>query len=137
MTHRALALAALVLVAAPSAAAVRTCNNALVTQGVCRVSTNRLLSYDLPPAASSEMATAICEVKGYDATILCDAESVADGECSAGELGQTVSNDLSCPQWADVWVRKQLRDIRRQWRHQQEGAAARATVEAEPPLDIE
>ncbi len=140
MRKIALTLAALVLASLPASGATRACSAGLVTAGVCRVSTNRLISYDLPAAAASELLDAIAAQHGC-ATITattcsttCTQQLANAGVCAVGEVGTTVT--VTKAAFADATIRGLFLTYIRQLREEQAVAPARATARATPDADI-
>ena len=129
-----LALLLLALGALPSGAATRVCTAGLVTAGVCRVATNRLISYDLPVAAATELVDAIADAHGYETPTPCTQRLVSAGVCSPPQLGTQVP--ITKAQFADVVIRQLLLAEVRRYRDQQAVAPALATSRATVDPDI-
>jgi len=128
------------LLAAPSLAATRNCTTALVTGGICRASTNKLVSYDLPTSAASELADAVSaiggclEVTATTCSTTCTASLIAGGACTAGQLNTTVT--ITKATFSDATVRQMIVSLVRQYREDQAVSPARATARATTDPDI-
>jgi len=128
------------LLAGPAFAATRNCSAGLVSLGVCRVNTNRLLSYDLPSAAATELVDAVAAIQGCAAVTAttcstpCTTALVSGGACSLGEQGTVVT--ISKVSFADATIRLTLLSLVRQYREDQAVTPARATARSTADPDI-
>jgi len=144
----ALGLAALALILSPYAlrAATRNCTSGLVTQGVCRVNTNVVISYDAPPATATTLATAVAFQNGCETvtpatnpatcSTLCTQALVSASVCSAAQRDARATITLTVSSFADAMIRWMLVSIVRQYNEDQAIAPVRTTARAAADPDI-
>jgi hypothetical protein len=130
----ALLLALIGLAPGTAVAGTRACTSQLVTAGLCRVTTNRLMSWDAPPAIATELADAIAAQEGWSASMTCSSAFVSAGICSAGQVGTAVA--VTKAQFADYVLRREIQQRIRRYREQSAFTSALVTAGAATEPDI-
>lgn len=132
-------LLAVSLLPSISEAGNRSCNTTLVSQQICRESTNLVIFYDAPPSAFAELRDAILDQYNYQAQIVCaptrQFEALLNSQPSkilvaAGanmdgcSVGAVVNNPQGTAEYADAVIDYELRNRVIQWKHNQAQEAA-------------
>jgi hypothetical protein len=148
-TLACLALAALLLTAAPALAANRTCNLTLVGQGICRDSTHYVLAYDAPVSHFADLRDAVLDEYGYQTEIVCgtsrqyepllngtnsdvlSAAGQSQGDCST--VGQPTANPQSSADFADAVIKMEMQNRVIQWKYNAAQEAAGDVTQVPTP----
>jgi len=128
-------LALVLLLAAPAFAggiafaANRSCSMSGANVACNTISGRGTLIIEASTADFVALRNAICTDSGYQPEVTCTSEMVTAGQCTAGQLGQQVTNPVSCNQhalrWISNWLRKKANDRER---HEAATAASSAAV---------
>lgn len=128
MKKLSLAAVLIALLAAPASAGIRGCNNNLVSAGVCRNTSNEILSFDFTTTDMNHLAKRAARLGGWTSTVPCTAALVSDGICTQGELDagnvtkpyactsalvasklcKVVGTAMSKKDFAAAWIRRDL-----------------------------
>lgn len=143
-----LTAALVALLALPALAGNRSCNTTLVSQNVCRSSTNFVLFYDAPAAAFADLRDAILDQYNYQDEVVCAStrqfEPLLNGQPSsiltaAGastdscSVGQPTANPQGTAEYADAVIDYELRNRVIAWKHAAAQAAADDIQSIETP----
>jgi hypothetical protein len=121
----------------------------MVTAGLCTSQTDVPMHYSIPQAMQADFTAAWSERIGYSETIVCgprrqvrgdgilEAAGPADPGCSAGTIGEEVSNPQTQAQAVDAYIRHLLAAEVRDYRVRQRVEAEREAAEAEPAPELE
>jgi hypothetical protein len=144
-----IALTLVILVPTVADASSRSCNTTLVSQNVCRDSTNLVLFYDAPASAFADLRDAILEGENYQDEVVCaptrQYDPLLNGQASkvlnaAGQaedscptVGQPVANPQGTAEFADAAIDRYLRNLVIAWKHNSAQEAANDPTSIETP----
>jgi hypothetical protein len=118
------------------------CTAAARSLGVCRVGSVAWFAFDAPDSTVvADLQAFAVSAGGYQAVVPCAAErsysrgildvaGVAEGDCTAPQIGEDVANPQTVNEFTYVYIRNILRAALRDWKQSQ--AAASVPVEPEP-----
>lgn len=103
------------LVAAPSFAGSMQCTTAMVTAGICRATTERVIFLSVAQAHIPNVVDALADEAGWTATVPCTQAMVDLSQCTAEQLGEPVTNPVTKAVAADRQFRARLVNLVRSY----------------------